>query len=311
MGKLAEASKVEPPEGVTEEVATHFQGCLSEAVARSQDWAPEDELVLRTEASVSAEMGQNVLSERAVGALVAGETPPEELQKHPVPEEKLRFVETLRSEIKRSTGELKAPVEVREAIVKRLDEEMGSGKGQLIAFPTRAQWKRGLSALTSLAAGFAVLFVTLFSSADAALANSIQWDHENCCRAVMAKQGKQAPRGVKAMLQSAYGEVPQPPVGDSWDLRMSNVCRTEDGKPMIHLLYSRVDEQGELETMSFHFIPDKFTKKENLSLSTDEVKDISKDDFAVVAWLEGEWVCTASSPDLDSQILKSEASGRV
>lgn len=306
LGKLQAESKVELPEGVTEESVTHFQERLSEAVHQShQEWAPEDGLVLRTEAKMGVEVEANILSERAVVALSMGEDVPPQLERFPLPAEKMKFVTSLRSEIRRSTEELKAPELTRRRVEKALKREMGQEKVSVISPRT---WKRGLSALTSLAAGFAIVFITLFGSADAALASSVRSDHQNCCR--KAKVLEKAPSGrLKAMMESKFGPVPVPGVDSSWSLRVSKMCMTEEGKPLVHLLYSRPSENGKTETMSFHFLPSSEVEQDKYSLTANEVKNISdSEDFPVVGWLEGDWICTACSPDLDLTSLKTVAS---
>jgi hypothetical protein len=296
----------ELPEGWDEACSEDFADRLSSAVQRSQEWAPEDVAVLRAEAVVSAEMKVNVLSERAVGALLQGHDAPECLNETPTPEDKLRFAETLRTEIKRSTGELTAPEETHQKLLGALRGEIRVAR-TIIPFPSKTQWRRGLSALTSLAAGFAIVFLTLFGSADVALANSVRADHQMCCRKAMGMQDT-ASRQLKAMMETQYGRVPVPPIDSSWTLRVSQICQTDQGKPMVHLLYTRLGEDEKVESMSFHFIPDQGTEKEKLNLNSEEVQDLSNGDFPVIAWLEGGWVCTACSPDLDAGTLKEVAS---
>ena len=309
MEKLEAEPKAELPDGVDEEVVSDFQEKLSDAVHRSQEWSPEDEVALRTEAAVSQELKENVLSERSVGAIAAGAEVPEALAEVGVPEDKLRFVKTLRSEVKRSTGELTAPDDVRGRVVEALAEEKAKrARPRLIALPTSRQWKRGLSALTTLAAGFAVVFITLFGSAEAALASSVRSDHQNCCRASGARKGLSG-RTMTAMLETKYGSVPVPPVDGSWTLRVSKVCLTDDAKPMIHQLYNRENEDGQIETMSLHFLPNQAAKKKKLGVTSEEPEALDKGDFPVVAWSEGDWVCTACSPELSEDELKKIAGG--
>ena len=310
LSRLEGESKIALPEGVTEQSSLDFQERLSVAVHKSQDWAPEDVVILRAESRLSGELKKNILSERSVGALAAGHEAPPSLSSAPVPEEKLRFVQTLRDEIKRTTAELKASEEVRAQIKTRLDEEntqTSKNDKKVLAFPTRTQWKRGISALGSLAAGFAIMFVTLFGSADVAMANSIQTDHQTCCQSIKIHNKEQSVKYIQSDVPSEFANAPAPPVDSSWELQFSEVCESEKGETMIHHIYSRPgDEENAVETLSFHFFPELAAERGNFRLEQDKTKDISSDDFAVIAWLEGDWVCTASSSELDSESLANE-----
>lgn len=305
LAKLSDEKIGKVPDGVDEKVATEFQTRLSEAVERSQDWAPEDSVVLRTEAALSKEVGRNVLSERSVGALTDGAEVPEALAEVPTSEEKRRFVETVRSEIRRSTGELTAPSQMRDRIIGALDSEAAKSRSRnLIPLPTKKQWKRGLSALTSLAAGFAIVFMTLFSSAEVALASSVRSDHKNCCRATRAKTNT-SQLNREAMVESQFGPVPKAPLDGSWNLKVSKVCRSDGNKPMIHLLYNRKNAGGQVETVSFHFVPSSQLKKDQLNLEEARPQKLAEGEFPVVAWLEGDWICTACSPEMTSDELSN------
>lgn len=308
LGRLEAEPKAEVPPGVTEESLNDFQGKLSEAVHRTtQEWSPEDGVVLRTEAGLSQEMGRNVLSERAVAAL--GREVPKELLDLPDVEEKKRFVEALRGEVRRTTLELKAPELARRRVVKALEKEMGSERAPGIAsFVSKRTWRRGLSALTSVAAGFAIVFITVFGSADAALASSVQADHQHCCRAAHVRD--KAPKGsLAAMVESKFGKVPVPNVDSSWTLRVSKVCLSDEGKPMVHLLYSRSREADKVETMSYHFIPSDQEAQDKFDLEVNQATEISdSDDFPVLGWLDGNWVCTVCSNDMSADELRHYAS---
>jgi hypothetical protein len=305
MGRLQTQSQESVPEGLSEEVASNFEHRLAQAVQKSQDWSPDNKVVLQAEATVSAEMGRNVLGERSVHALVDGAHPPADLNGMETPADKIKFLKAVRSEVRRSTQELTAPETVRQGVMKALEGERPSSRGKVIAFPSKAQWSRGVKTLTSLAAAFALVFLTIFSSADAALANSVRADHKMCCDKALKMQPDGPPSGMKAMLQSKYGPVPTAPIDDSWSLRISNVCRTDDGQPMVHLLYTRDGKDGELESISFHFLPDMDGKRaDKYSLNESKPHAVSEGDFPVMGWTEGNWVCTACSPELDGEQLK-------
>ena len=308
--RLEAEPRAEIPSGITEESLSDFQGKLSRAVHRTtQEWAAEDEVVLRTESGLSREMGRNVLSERAIVALSSEQVTPEELLDFPDVEEKKRFVEALRGEVRRTTLEKKAPQLARRRVVKALEKEMGSERAPGIAsFVSKRTWRRGLSALTSLAAGFAVVFITVFGSADAALASSVRADHQHCCRAAHVRD--KAPKGsLEAMVESKFGKVPVPDVDSSWVLRVSRVCLNDEGKPMVHFLYSRSREADKVETMSFHFIPTDQEAQEKLDLRVKQATEISdSDDFPVLGWLDGNWVCTVCSNDMSADELRHQAS---
>lgn len=310
MGRLQAESRDSIPEGLSEEEATDFEHKFAQAVHKSQEWAPEDQIALRTESAVSAEIGRNVLSERSVHALLEGAEEPAELAKSQTPPEKVQYLKALRAEVRRSTQELKAPDSVRDKVIKALEDEKPASGSKVIAFPSRAQWSRGLKTLTSLAAAFALVFLTIFSSADAALANSVRADHKMCCDKALKLQPNGPPSGLQAMLQSRYGPVPVPPVDESWDLRISKVCQCDDGQPMVHLLYTRDGKDGKLESISFHFLPDQDGKRaDKYELTETKLHAISEGDFPVIGWVEGDWVCTACSPELDAEQMKAVFAG--
>lgn len=311
MGRLQTEARESVPEGLTEEAASDFEQRLAQAVHRSQEWAPEDHVALRTESAVSVEMGKNVLSERSVHALIDGAAEPEEMKNLESAADKVRFLKTVRGEVRRTTQELRAPDSVRQSVMKALEGELPSRRNNVIAFPTRAQWSRGVKTLTTLAAAFALVFLTIFGSADAALANSVRADHKTCCDKAMKLQPDGPPNGMKAMLQSKFGAVPVPPVDEGWDLRVSNVCHADDGQPMVHLLYTRDGKDGTLESISFHFLPDLDGKRASkYALEEQELHELNDDaDFPVVGWVEGNWVCTACSPELNAEELKQVFDG--
>lgn len=313
MGRLQAETRESVPEGLSEEVASDFEQRLARAVQRSQDWAPEDQVALRTESAVSAKMGKNVLSERSVHALIDGAQAPADLKDLEAPPDKVRFLQSVRGEVRRTTQEMKAPESVRAGVMRALEGEIPSQRNKVIAFPTRAQWSRGVKTLTSLAAAFALVFLTIFGSADAALANSVRADHKMCCDKAMKLQPDGPPSGLKAMLQSKFGAVPVPPVDESWDLRVSNVCHADDGQPMVHLLYTRDGKDGKLESISFHFLPDMDGKRASkYALDQQELHELNDDaDFPVVGWVEGNWVCTACSPELNADQLKHVFDGGI
>lgn len=300
LARLSESALSPSPEGVDEQVCTLFQARLSEATRRSQDWAPEDSVVLKTEVALSKEMGRDCLSERAVGAALEGPSCDTET----VDRSKLKFVQAVRQEIKRSSGELKAPAEVRERVVSRLKSESGSSPRKVLPFPTAAQWRRGMSALATLAAGFVLVFVTLFGSADVALANTVRRDHQNCCRMALMSNGKKCQ--PKAALEKEFGPIPRSPLDSSWKLILAQECHGEEGQKMVHMLYLRDKKMGGKETLSLHFFPDPQHKGPSLDLKEKSPTVLTDEGFPVLGWLDGDWICTACSPDLSSAELAKQ-----
>ena len=75
---------------------------------------------------------------------------------------------------------------------------------------------------------------------------------------------------------------------------------------MVHLLYTRKNQKGRLESISFHFFPNREQKADKLNLSESELRTLSDDGFPVVGWLEGRWICTACSPDLNLEGLTDQ-----
>ena len=80
---------------------------------------------------------------------------------------------------------------------------------------------------------------------------------------------------------------------------------------MVHWLYARTNEENKQETMSMHFIPKKYCDTKSAKLSRETVQALSDDNFPVVAWMEGDWVCTACSPDLDMAALRAETDNQL
>lgn len=300
LARLNESTRDPSPVGVDEQACTLFQGRLSEATHRSQDWAPEDSVVLKTEAALSKEMGRDCLSERAVGAALDGSQDSVEM----VDQSKLKFVQAVRQEVKRSSGELKAPAEVRQRVMSRLKSEPGSAPRKVLPFPTAAQWRRGMSALATLAAGFVVVFVTLFGSADVALANTVRRDHQNCCRMALMTNGKKCK--PKAVLEKEFGPIPTSPLDPSWKLILAQECHGEEGQKMVHMLYVRDKKGGGKETLSLHYFPDPGHKGASLDLKEKSPTMLTDEGFPVLGWLDGNWVCTACSPDLSSAQLAKQ-----
>ncbi|MFA5504992.1 MAG: hypothetical protein WC314_11200 [Vulcanimicrobiota bacterium] len=239
--------------------------------------------------------------QRAISAGLKKVTVSDEFKQRLV--EKLEFEEAMRAEVGRSYQKIKAPEEVRNRVLQALQEEAPPSP-KVIPLPTRAQWNRGVKTLASLAAAFALVFLAIFSSADAVLASSVRADHKHCCDRAMQVSPNRQTRGLAA-IQSRYDSLPATPVDESWELRVSGVCYTEDGQPMVHLLYTRDGGQGNLQSISFHFLPDQGGQRPNkYSLEQQELHLIAEGDFPVVGWMEGNWVCTACSPELDAETLK-------
>ena len=298
---LESASKTPAESLACEPQASEFECRLSQAVAESCEWAPSDEVILRTQSELSKELEQDLFDERAVIAYNA--LPEAEKDEYSAPSDKAKFLESWIQHFRESVSGKKLPDALREQILARLAEDgLGkglAGKGQVIAFPSRPIIRRALGAVASLAAGFAFLVVTLFTSADQALANSVRADHQKCCRAAMASPAPAQP--LKEMLDSKFGQVPVAPLDPSWELRVSQVCRNSSGQPMIHLLYAKTVD-GKAQTLSFHYIPE--AKGSEPAERHDGIRQLTQDEFPVLAWTEGQWTCTACSPDLDAASLK-------
>lgn len=293
---LEQLEKEQPPQlpsGLTEEIVSDFQEHLSHAVRRSNDWSPSDEIALRVESHLSRELETDCLSERSVGHLLDEK---KESEQGGIPSEKLRFLAALRREVLQSTNALKAPAELRSRVESALKAQSPVTEKKVVPFLNRSQWNRRLSALTTVAAGFALAFVTFFGSTDIALAKSVRQDHKNCCQWVL--KGEEGSCLPSSALESRFGPIPAPRLDSSWELKLSQVCHGEEGRSMVHMLYTKPAPDGSVLTLSLHFIPDPKRTVRTLELKEREPKEICDDGFPVLGWREGDWICTACSPDL-------------
>lgn len=302
MDLLNSASSAPASSLANEPQASEFEYRLSQAVAESSQWSPPDEVILATQSRLSGQLQVDLHEERAVWAFNA--LTEEERSEYSPSSSKSRFLENWSQTFRSAVTERTAPAAVSQRVLARLIKDgMGqgvAGRGQVIAFPAKPIVRRALAAMATLAAGFTFLVVTLFTSADSALANSVRADHQQCCRAAMARVSDGKP--ISEMLESEFGPVPVAPLDSSWELKVSRVCRNSSGQAMIHLLYAK-DFNGKTKRLSFHYLPNSTnstTVQENR-----EIRQLTQDDFPVLAWTEGKWTCTICSPDLDAASLKS------
>ncbi len=282
------------PESLDVTALDDFQTNLSQAVAQSQVWAPSDEVALRVESYLSAELKTDLLSERSVHC--ASQTAALDVDVCP---DKTRFLKGLRDAVYASQSAILCPTACR----RRIEEAIASQKeAKILPFPTKSQWKRGIGALASVAAGFAVLMGSLFGSADKALANSVRRDHQMCCRKVNELAATSGlPESLKTLItQTQDGTVPKVPLGKQWGLVISKICVTEDGHSMVHDLYRRGDE-----TLSLHFFPPDSGERVDSKVP----KNLSDGAIPVMAWEKQGWTITACSSELDEERIKAVIDG--
>lgn len=285
------------PEGLDLNTLDDFQSSLSYALAQSQVWSPADELALRVEAHLSAELKTDLVSERSVHC--AAMTDSEVLGVCP---DKSRFLTGLRHAVSASQSAILCPTVCRQRIEEALASQEKRG-AKVLPFPTKSQWKRGIGALASLAAGFALLMGSLLGSAEKALANSVRRDHQMCCR----KADKLAsttglPESLKTLItHTRNGTVPTVPVDEQWSLVISKICVTEDGHSMVHDLYRRGDE-----TLSLHFFPPESGER----VDSTKPQNLGDGEFPVMGWEEQGWTITACSTQLDEERIKAVIDGR-
>lgn len=289
-GALA-AESARAPRDVDELELQEFEDAVSRAVAESQQWACEDCLALRVESAVSQEAGRELLSERAVLADPSAQGA------------RARYLNAFRSSLKASQRAIVAPASCRARIEAALQAESAQARttasgptanSKVVPLPIserptgRPLWKRALATGASLAAGFALLFVSLLGGADKALAETVRKDHLRCCGALSG-----APMKSCASYRSElYGELPAPPV-KSWTLVASRMCHDEQGHPMIHNVYFQGGKK-----LSVHFLP-----PANEDRQSSRPHAIAGGDFPVLAWQSGGWTVTACSQDLDMETL--------
>lgn len=293
--RLLERLRAEPetelPPGVTQESIAHFEGQLQEAVAGSSDWAPPEDVVLRTEQRVSEEIGLDLLSERSVRTLIS------QGDEEAAPAGKVRYLKTFQRAVEAGLGRSSAPEAVRQRIV----EAVGREANKVVSIENsarRSAWTRTTTAIVSLAASLAVIFGLFWSGAETALARNVRDDHRHCAGA--AAQMSPRPAFGKTLM-SRYGAVPVPQVVDSWELKVTNLCPDSTGRTMVHYVYCR---EGQ-ETLSVHFIPPS-DQARNLSVAEPtDIHLVERGEFPVLAWRQGPWLCTACSPDLDAEALRS------
>lgn len=294
----AEAARA--PSGLEEQSLAGFESALSQAVNRSQDWAPDDSVVLRVESAVSQAAGRDLRSERSLHDAQDSDADPA----------RIRYLVALRGAINSSQSALVASAQCRTRIEAVLKAETVSSEARIVvpeAKPSepseksnvaplpiserrsgRPFWKRALATTATLAAGFALIFVSLLGGADKALADSVRKDHLRCCSALSGAPMK----SCASYRSSLYGELPAPPV-KGWELVASRMCHDEQGNPMIHNVYFLNGKK-----LSIHFIPPIAGDTESKP-----VHEIGDGEFPVLAWEASGWTVAACSKDLDLETL--------
>ena len=294
----AEAARA--PSGLEEQSLASFESALGQAVNRSQDWAPDDSVVLRVESAVGQAAGRDLRSEHSLHGAPDSDADPA----------RVRYLAALRGAVKKSQAALVASAQCRALIETAVTAEAAlnaprftvpvgksaepSDKGGVIPLPIserrsgRPVWKRALATTASLAAGFALIFVSLLGGADKALADSVRKDHVRCCSALSGAPMK----SCASYRSSLYGELPAPPV-KGWELVASRMCHDEQGGPMIHNVYFLNGK-----TLSIHFIPPTVGNTESTSAHA-----IGNGEFPVLAWEASGWTVTACSKDLSMEAL--------
>lgn len=275
------------PAGLGEEEATRFTGALAQAVARGQQWAAADDVARRVEGALSQEAGTDLRSERSVHSAPDDGSP------------KARYLAALRASVRASQQELVAPDACRQRIAAAL-RAAAAPPARVVPLPTpatrdrpgrRPLWKRALVAGTSIAAGFALLFVSLVGGADSALAETVRKDHNRCCSALSGSALKRC----ASYDSKLYGPLPEPPIAADWVRVASRMCQAENGGPMIHNVYVRDGKK-----VSVHFLP----PGENLAKpGSSPPEEIAGGSFPVIAWQSQGWTVTACSSDLDANAL--------
>lgn len=206
--------------------------------------------------------------------------------------------------VRASVTAIKAPETTRQRVLNALDESVTRKQPENTVTPifwSRTPWKQGLAALTSVAAGFAFLFLSLISSTEPALASSISSDHKTCCQR-SHEPINPASQDQRRLLEEQFGELPVPTVGSDWTLTHSRLCPGLAGEPMVHLLYSKENDEGKLVTVSLHFIPKK-GQGESVSVAHESAREMDGATIPIIAWQDGEWICTACSTDLSTDEL--------
>lgn len=290
------AESARAPAKVEEQDLSRFENALGEAVAQSQEWACEDSVAARVESALSQQANRDLRSERALHAQ------PDAPGIDPA---RSRYLSALRKSVRDSQLAVVATASCRARIEKALQSEAAAGRraqpesigktaGQVVPLPiserptARPFWKRALATAASLAAGFALLFVSLLGGADKALAETVRKDHVRCCGALSATPM----RSCASYKSELYGELPAPPV-KGWTLVASRMCHDEEGHPMIHNVYFQNGKK-----LSVHFLPPAGAQRQSRSTQV-----LADGDFPVLSWQTEGWTVTACSQDLDRETL--------
>lgn len=262
-----------------------FEDALSQAVSHSQDWACEDEVAHKVESALCQQSGQDLLSERSVHAAASEDSA------------KARYLAGFRDSLRRSQESVVARPECRRRIEEavaaaRHAEVPAAASPVVVPFRPRGRWDRAYKMVTSMVAGFALLFVFFWGSADRALADTVRKDHKLCCSALRGN----VPSHCQSVKDSGFGPVPQAVVASGWTLVASKICQGEDGQTMVHNVYVRSEK-----IMSIHLFPPQSGDRE-----TTRPYEIGADEsFPVMVWELQGWTVTACSDELSPSDLAS------
>lgn len=266
------------PPGLNEEQMQSFETVTARAVARSQEWAPEDVVAARVEGAVSQEAGRDLRSERCL---------------HQASDEcaKGRYLQALRGSVHSCQQAIVAPPHCRGRIEEAVRAER-QARSVVVPLLSRSRWKRAAVAAASLAATVALVFGTFLGGAEKALAESVRKDHKRCCSTLKKEGVKQC----SPYNSSTYGPLPKIRIAEGWGLVASQMCHAPDGGPMVHNVYLH-----DGRTISIHFLPSEgVAQKAPLE---EPARELAGDQFPVLAWEKDGWTVTACSADLDAKEL--------
>ncbi len=303
-----------------------FEDALRRAVQKSAARPLAEAHRQQLEAAVRARLSGSPAPEWQVREQL--DSPVVQLHGKPVLAEQRRWIESFDRSVGRALGSRTAPAELRTALLAKIvagfENTPQTPIGPLpplpplpkvVPLPSRSLWKQALTAAASIAAVFGLLVGTFLTSADSALANSVQRDHQRCgqrmARAEAAPDVNLTSERYERIVER-FGSPPELKLDDDWTLHAMKVCRRSDGRSMIHKVYTSYDHDGNRHVLSCHLIPPYDSEAELVRAVLDrgaeppQLRTLADGELPVLAGEIAGWTYTICTSDLDRRTLAEQ-----